>query len=83
MVRPLSCALDPSAAITVPSLIAQQKKNPPALWETQQACAQSLRWEDPLEQESGNPPQYSCLNNPMDRGAGRLQAKGLQRVRHN
>ena len=28
---------------------------------------QSLSWEDPLEE--GNPLQYSCLENPMDRGA--------------
>ena len=28
---------------------------------------QSLVWEDPLEE--GNPLQYSCLENPMDRGA--------------
>ena len=27
----------------------------------------SLDWEDPLEE--GNPLQYSCLENPMDRGA--------------
>ena len=31
----------------------------------------------------GNPFQYSCLENPMDRGAWRLQYRGLQRVRHN
>ena len=30
-----------------------------------------------------NPLQYSCLENPMDRGAGRLQSMGPQRVRHN
>ena len=30
----------------------------------------------------GNPPQYSCLENPMDRGAGRLQSIGSQRVGH-
>ena len=29
----------------------------------------SLRWEDPLEEVRGNPLQYSCLENPMDRGA--------------
>ena len=29
---------------------------------------QSLGQEDPLE-EDGNPIQYSCLENPMDRGA--------------
>ena len=27
----------------------------------------SLAWEDPGE-ENGNPLQYSCLGNPMDRG---------------
>ena len=26
-------------------------------------------WEDPLEEEIGNPLQYSCLGNPLDRGA--------------
>ena len=31
---------------------------------------------------NGDPPQYSCLENPMDRGAWRLQSMGLQRVRH-
>ena len=30
---------------------------------------QSLSWEDPLEGGHGNPLQYSCLENPMDRGA--------------
>ena len=28
----------------------------------------------------GNPPQYSCLEIPMDRGAGELQSIGSQRV---
>ena len=31
----------------------------------------------------GNPLQYSCLENPMDRGASGLQSIGLQRVRHD
>ena len=30
-----------------------------------------------------NPLQYSCLENPMDRGAWRLQSMELQRVRHD
>ena len=30
----------------------------------------------------GNPLQYSCLENPMDRGAGKLQSTGSQRVGH-
>ena len=34
-------------------------------------------------EENGNPLQYSCLGNPVDRGAcGRLQSMGSQRVRH-
>ena len=33
---------------------------------------------------NGNPLQYSCLENPMDRGVcGGLQSIGLQRVQHN
>ena len=32
---------------------------------------------------NGNPLQYSCLKNAMDRGAWRLQSVGLQRVRHD
>ena len=31
-------------------------------------------------EENGNPLQYSCLENPMDRG---LQSIGSQRVRHD
>ena len=29
---------------------------------------------------NGNPLQYSCLDNPMDKGAGGLQSMGLQKV---
>ena len=32
---------------------------------------------------NGNPPQYSCLENPMDRGAWWARVHRLQRVRHN
>ena len=35
----------------------------------QETRVQSLGQEDPLEEETGNPLQYSCLGNPMDRGA--------------
>ena len=31
---------------------------------------------------NGNPLQYSCLENPMEGGAGGLQSMGSQRVRH-
>ena len=32
---------------------------------------------------NGNPLQYCCLENPMDRGACRLQSMRSQRVRHD
>ena len=32
---------------------------------------------------TGYPLQYSCLENPTDRGAGGLQSMGSQRVGHN
>ena len=31
----------------------------------------------------GNPLQYSCLENPKDRGVCGLQSMGFQRVRHD
>ena len=31
----------------------------------------------------GYPLQYSCLENPMDRGAWRATVHGVQRVRHD
>ena len=37
--------------------------------EMQETRVQSLGWEDPLGGENGNPLQYSCLENLMDRGA--------------
>ena len=41
-------------------------KNLPAMQET---CVQSLRQEDSPEEGNGNSLQYSCLENPTDRGA--------------
>ena len=32
---------------------------------------------------NGNPLQYSCLENPMDRGAWGATVHGVQRVGHN
>ena len=31
----------------------------------------------------GNPLQYSCLENPMDRGAWQTTVHGVQRIGHN
>ena len=35
----------------------------------QERLVPSLGGEDPLREGNGNPLQYSCLGNPMDRGA--------------
>ena len=32
---------------------------------------------------NGNPLQYSCLDNPMDRGAGQVRVRGVARVGHD
>ena len=55
------------------SLVAQMVKNLPARQETQ---VQSLGQEDPWRR-NGNPLQYSCLGNPMDRGAWRATVPGV------
>ena len=39
--------------------------------------------EDPLEEESGNPLQYSCLKNPMDRGAWQATGHVVPKSGHN
>ena len=44
-------------------------KNLPAMQELQEAQVRSLGQEDSHGEEHGNPLQYSCLENPMDRGA--------------
>ena len=41
-------------------------KNPPVM---QATLVQSMGQEDPLKGGHGNPLQYSCLKNSMDRGA--------------
>ena len=53
-------------ALNVFELVAQRLKHLPTIRET---WVRSLHWEDPLEKEMVNPLQYSCLENPMDRGA--------------
>ena len=42
-----------------------------------------LDWKDPLEEENGNPLQYSFLNNPTYRGAWWATGHGSLRVRHD
>ena len=55
-------------------------KNLPAMQET---WVQSLGWEDSPGEANGNPLQYSCLENPMDRGARRAAVHAPRRVRHD
>ena len=59
------------------SLVAQLVKNPPAIRET---WVPSLVWEDPLEGGMATPLQYSCLENPIDRGAWQGTVHGVTRV---
>ena len=56
--------------------MAQTVKNVPAMWETR---VQYLDGEDPLAQEMANPLQYSCLENPMDRGAWWVAVHGVEK----
>ena len=66
------------------SQVALVVKNPPAnaenIWETP---VQSLGWEDPLEKGMEIYSVYSCLENPMDRGALQSTVHGVTRVRHD
>ena len=55
------------------SSMAQTLKNLPAMWETE---VRSLGQEDPLARRMTSPLQYSCLNNPTDRGARGLRPWG-------
>ena len=52
-------------------------KSPLAMQEIQETQVESLGQEDSLEEENGNPLQYSCLGSPMDRGAGRATVHGI------
>ena len=54
--------------------MAETVKNLPIMQETQ---VRSLDWEDSLGEGRGNPLQYSCLENPMDRGAWGAKVHGV------
>ena len=64
------------------SPVVNQVKNPLAKQETQETWVRSLGQEDPLEEENGNPFQYSCLKNSMDRFAWRATIHGAAKVGH-
>ena len=61
------------------SLIAQLVKNSPAM---QESLFNSWGGRSPGE-GNDNPPQYSCLENPMDRGAWQATVHGVTRVGHD
>ena len=52
-------------------------ENLPAMQET---WVRFLGWEDPLEKEMAH--QYSCLENPLDRGAWHATVHGVAKVGH-
>ena len=49
----------------------------------QETRVQSLGQEDSLGKGNGKPLQYSCLENPMDRGAWQAAVHGVARVAHD
>ena len=68
------------------ALVAQLVKNPPAMQDI--ACSAGDEGSVPgLGRSPGgqhdNPLQYSCLENPMDRGAWWAIDRGVRRVGHN
>ena len=62
------------------SQVAQLVKNPPAM---QEACVQSLGFEDPLEEGMAIHSRVLVWGIPMDRRAWRLWSIGLQKVGHD
>ena len=54
-------------------------KNPPANAGDSRDAGLTLDGEDPPEKENGNLLQYSCLENPTDRGAW----PGVEKIRHS
>ena len=60
--------------------VAQQVKNPPAMWE---AWVWSLGWEDPLEKGMATHSSILAWRIPWREEPGGLQSMGSQRVGHN
>ena len=78
---PLNCHLTFFETLDGASLLAQMVKTLPAVQETQGSIPESERGPGG---GNGNPPQYSCLRNPMDRGAWWATVHGGgKRVGHN
>ena len=57
-------------------------KNPPAMQELQVQClSQEVLLEKELAGSTGSPLQYSCLENPMDRGGWQATVHGVSKSR--
>ena len=66
------------SALPGASLVAQMVKKLPAMWET---WAQSLGWEDPLEEGMATYSSILAWRIPMDRGAWRATVHGIANSR--
>ena len=75
-------SLDKSLVNIFPHSMAQIVKNLPAMWEIWSISGSGRPRFDPWRRE-WLPLEYSCLENPMDRGACGLQPMGSQRFGHN
>ena len=56
-------------------------KNLPTMQESQETRVRSLGQDDSLGEGHGNLLQYSCLENPMDRGAWQATVLGVTKSR--
>ena len=63
------------------SQVAQWSRICLPIQETQETWLQSLGGKDPLGRGHGNPLQYSCLENPMDRQAWQATVRGVAKSR--
>ena len=61
------CILGYIIYVTGPSQVVLVINNLLPMQEMQETQVPSLGWEEPLEEENGNPLQYSCLKNSMDK----------------
>ena len=68
---PRPSSFSPPALGLQASLVALVVKNPLQCRSHNETQVPSLAGVDPLEEGHGSPLQYSCLENPMDRGAWR------------
>ena len=72
--RPKANGLINYSYVKNPPLVAQMVKRLPTMRETQ---VQSLGWEDPPGEGNGDPLQYACLKNVMDRRAWQAIVHGV------